>query len=232
MNSGFTYPCINTGLILIYRKEEFFKVFIHESIHAYGVDKALHNDLNSNSNYIKLINLFAIKNKDYIGINESLTEFWAFLSHLCMYSFINSSNLYTFKNNFERFYIIEVKHSLYQIAKILHYNGLTYNELINKGIIKFSETSHIFSYYILKLLLVINHEQLFTYFIDFTDIKLKQDNIDKLFNYLHDYALDPKFIKMIGIIGEAYKNDLHKLRRKNMNHLLTNLKMMTLDYEL
>ena len=44
-----------------------FKVFIHESIHAYGIDRALHTNYDNNINYKNLINLFAINNniKDF-----------------------------------------------------------------------------------------------------------------------------------------------------------------------
>ena len=40
VNSGISYACPENGEIVIYRQEEWFKVFIHESFHALGLDFA------------------------------------------------------------------------------------------------------------------------------------------------------------------------------------------------
>ena len=37
-NSAVTLACHNPGEIIIYRKEEWFKVFIHETFHSFGLD--------------------------------------------------------------------------------------------------------------------------------------------------------------------------------------------------
>jgi len=83
INSGLTYPCIKTGEIYIYRKHEFFKVFIHETLHSYNVDYLLRNNYDSNTNYQSLIRTFNIANSassyNKIGLNESITEFWTFI---------------------------------------------------------------------------------------------------------------------------------------------------------
>ena len=39
VNGGFCYGCIPNGEIIIYRQEEVFKVFTHELLHNFGVDK-------------------------------------------------------------------------------------------------------------------------------------------------------------------------------------------------
>ena len=38
VNSGYTYTCKENNEIVIYREEEWLKVLIHESFHAYGLD--------------------------------------------------------------------------------------------------------------------------------------------------------------------------------------------------
>ena len=37
VNTAFTYHCPNDGEITIFRKEEIFKVFIHESFHVFWI---------------------------------------------------------------------------------------------------------------------------------------------------------------------------------------------------
>ena len=38
VNTGFSYQCSPNGEIIIYREEEWMKVFIHETFHAFGFD--------------------------------------------------------------------------------------------------------------------------------------------------------------------------------------------------
>ena len=234
VNSGFNYTCLNSGLIFIYRKEDFFKVFVHESVHGYGIDTALHSDFNSNINYNKFLDLFAFANKNNsVGINESLTEFWTSLLYLTIASYQDSKNLHSFISNFERLYKLELVHALFQICKILHYNGLTYNTFINNTTLnaKYRENTHIFSYFIVKTLMLINHEhmlnsQLFELNNIFKlenitldsliNIKLKHDDvaINKLFNNLYEYAKDPLFIKLINNVEIEYRKHYSKYANK------------------
>jgi len=235
VNSGFNYTCLSSGSIFIYRAEDFFKVFVHESIHGYGIDMALHNNFNENKNYSKFLNLFAFANKDNtsVGINESITEFWTALLYLCINSYQGSNNLYNFINNFERLYKIELVHALYQISKILHYNNLTYNSFINNSNSNsnYRENSHIFSYFIVKTLMLINHEHMLnSQLFDLNSISnldniknnspinitLKSDNnsINKLFANVYEYTKDPLFIKIIKIVELEHRKYFNKYTSK------------------
>lgn len=219
VNSGFNYTCLNSGLIFIYRKEDFFKVFIHESVHGYGIDRALHFDFSKNENYNKFLNLFAFANKSTtnVGINEALTEFWTSLLYLCVNSYQDSKNLSSFIYNFERLYKLELVHALYQISKILHYNNLTYNSFTknSNSNLYYKENSHIFSYFIVKTMMLLNHEHMLnSELFDLNNIsklkhiniKLKSDaiSVNKLFANLYDYATDPYFHKIMNIIDTEY----------------------------
>ena len=247
VNSGFAYVCLTSGLIFIYRKQEFFKVFVHEALHAYGIDTALHADFSKNNKYNKFIKLFAFANKDHIniGINEALTEFWTALLFLCVNSYQYSKNLTNFIYNFERLYKLELVHALYQINKILRANDLTYSSFINASTSNsitnssYRETTHIFSYFIVKTLMLINHEHMLNShlfdlnsisnmnkidFNSFINIKFKHNEIavNKLFSNLYEYTLDPLFIKTMNTIELEYikhynnyaKNKTYKLNKK------------------
>lgn len=245
VNSGFNYTCLSSGSIIIYRKEDFFKVFVHESIHGYGIDIALHNNFTKNINYNKFINLFALANKDNsnIGINEAVTEFWTSLLYLCVNSYQDSKNLQNFIYNFERLYKIELVHALYQISKILHYNNLTYNTFINnsKSNSNYRENSHIFSYFIVKTLMLINHEHMLNSQVFDLDsilkiedvksnvpinIKLKHNDIaiNKLFSNLYEYTKDPLFIKIMNSVELEHRKHYNKYannktqKQKNTNN--------------
>ena len=248
VNSGFTYPYLVNGVTFIYRKEEFFKVFIHESIHYYGIDKALHKQLNSNINYKKFINLFNI-GTEYIakiGINEGLTEYWTFIIYLTALSFKKSITLANFIYEFERLYKLELLHILFQVVKILNYNKLTYSQFLANSSAnssnKYKETSHIFSYYIVKTLLVYNHENMLKSnifdmnFSNKLNITLKSDvnSINTLFINLLSYASDAGFINIINKVTNYFTNftnynrtNIHSLYKRKI--ILNNLMMMCND---
>jgi len=244
VNSGFTYPYLKNGVTFIYRKEEFFKVFIHESIHYYGIDKALHkdfsNDAKYNINYNKFINSFNIRPQDIakIRINEALTEYWTFIVYLSAQSYKKSIVLANFIYEFENSYKLELLHIIFQVVKILNYNKLTYSEFLTKYSNQYKETSHIFSYYIVKTLLVYNHSDLLksTMFdINFSsslNIALKSDpnSINTFFIKLLSYATDLNFINIINKVS-AYitntKTNTHSIYKQRI--ILSNLMMMYND---
>jgi hypothetical protein len=247
VNSGFTYPYLKNGVTFIYRKEEFFKVFIHESIHYYGIDKALHkdfsNDAKYNINYNKFINSFNIRPQDIakIGINEALTEYWTFIVYLSAQSYKKSIALANFIYEFENSYKLELLHIIFQVVKILNYNKLTYNEFLTKSSNQYKETSHIFSYYIVKTLLVYNHSDLLksaVFNINFSsslNIVLKSDpnSINTFFIKLLSYARDLNFINIINKVS-AYiinytntKTNTRSIYKQRI--ILNNLMMMYND---
>uniref|UniRef100_A0A6C0D549 Uncharacterized protein n=1 Tax=viral metagenome TaxID=1070528 RepID=A0A6C0D549_9ZZZZ len=244
VNSGFTYPYLKNGVTFIYRKEEFFKVFIHESIHYYGIDKALHKDFSNDAkysiNYNKFINSFNIRPQDIakIGINEALTEYWTFIVYLSAQSYKKSIVLANFIYEFENSYKLELLHIIFQVVKILNYNKLTYSEFLTKYSNQYKETSHIFSYYIVKTLLVYNHSDLLksTMFdINFSsslNIALKSDpnSINTFFIKLLSYATDLNFINIINKVSAYITNTKTNTRSiYKQRIILSNLMMMYND---
>jgi hypothetical protein len=243
VNSGFTYPYLKNGVTFIYRKEEFFKVFIHESIHYYGIDKALHKDFSNdaiyNRNYNKFINSFNIRPQDIakIGINEALTEYWTFIIYIIAQSYKKSIALANFIYEFENSYKLELLHIIFQVVKILNYNKVTYSEFLTKYSNQYKETSHIFSYYIVKTLLVYNHSDLLksTIFdINFStkiNIALKSDpnSINTFFIKLLSYAYDANFINIINKVSAYTKTNTRSISIYKQKIISSNLMMMYND---
>ena len=62
INSGIAYACPENGEIVIYRQEEWFKVFIHESFHALGLDFSNMNQENLNKNIKIKDNIYSTTN--------------------------------------------------------------------------------------------------------------------------------------------------------------------------
>jgi uncharacterized protein YjbI with pentapeptide repeats len=241
INTGLTYPCLKTGEIYIYRKHEFFKVFIHETLHSYNVDKLLHTNYEANSNFQSLIKTFNIapSSSSYkkIGLNEAITEFWAFIIHTFIYCYNNSTNFVKLIELFERFYKTEVNHSFFQVAKILHVNKLDYAQFLTtitkNGDVLYNEKSHVLSYIFFKSLLIYNVEKvlvsnIFNFRCDSLklDIKINPNYpMDQLFIMLKNYSLTHNTFSLINASYTIYKKYLslansNKKMTSKKSHLL------------
>lgn len=154
INTAFTMACAKNGQIIIFREEEWFKVFLHETFHSYGLDFAT-NDHAGLKNVLREI--FPI-NSDF-DIYEAYTETWARIINCAFCSFNalpakNKRDQKGFLLNFNFCLEMERMFALYQCIKVLGFMGLNYKDIYNKqnsvylrGLYK--EKTHVFAYYIL-----------------------------------------------------------------------------------
>ena len=152
VNTAFTQACAPIGQLIIFREEEWFKVFIHETFHTYGLDFS-----QSNISALKkeLISLFPIESD--FDIYEAYTETWARIINcaLCGYNALgNKKDRKTFFINLDFCLELERMFALYQCVKVIGFMGLTYDDLhsteshaLRKGL--YRENTHVFSYYVL-----------------------------------------------------------------------------------
>jgi hypothetical protein len=142
INSGSTYPGHS---ITIWRKEEFYKVLIHELVHYVNFDQYIYNNLNYQIQSI--LNKYISVTKD--NVNESYTEIIAITIHTIMMSIL-------LDKSFTELLILEIKYSCFQIGKIINfYNGNNITQLLNKEI-KIKQTTSGCSYYIIKAFMLFN----------------------------------------------------------------------------
>lgn len=73
----------------------------------------------------------------------------------------------------EKILLQQAIYSVFQAAKILDHHGLTYQDVISKSLSKYKETTYVFSYYILKSILLFGLED----FLDFC-IRYNKNIID------------------------------------------------------
>lgn len=161
VNTAFTTSCKEQTEINIFRNEEWFKVFIHETFHNHGLDFS-GIDNTQVCKYFRQI--FDIK-KD-VGLYETYCEMWAEIIFLLFYSFEKLPNKYYSLNKI-LYYFYELVHheqtfSMFQCIKTLKYNNLSYYDLYDPSIEaknkrkSYREESEIFAYYILKAILMIH----------------------------------------------------------------------------
>jgi hypothetical protein len=87
VNTGFSRTCPSDSEIVIFRKEEWFKVFIHETFHNFGLDFSSMNVIPCNEMILKL---FPVNSE--VTLYEAYTEFWARIINALFCSFINMKN--------------------------------------------------------------------------------------------------------------------------------------------
>jgi hypothetical protein len=210
-NSAVTYHCAKNGTMLIFRKEEVIKVFIHESIHALGLDWVNNNVLKND-----IRKIFDIKSD--FKINEAYTEFWANILNCCLISYkLNKKNTAKYIRYVNFCITVEQVFSIFQLIKVLKYMGLSYPQLYKTDPISklmrynYKETSNIFSYYILKTVLLFNHHGFLNLcdkhnskLFNFKDIV---QNGDIIINFIKDNYKNNKFLKIIEIITHTKNND-------------------------
>jgi hypothetical protein len=125
VNGGVSDVCETNSTILVYRKEEWFKVFIHETMHNYGVDFSLLNITNANKS---LHNIFSIK-KD-IKIYESYCEIWARIMNVFFETYFEINTNKKFSSRTTRRNFLD---KLYETPKSLKYHGQRSQNRDNAG---------------------------------------------------------------------------------------------------
>lgn len=162
VNTAFTTSCMPSTNITIYRAEEWLKVLMHETYHNLGLDFSSFDMTETN---IRILDLYPISAPSRgVRLFESYCEMWAEMLHTLFVSFWKTrekTNKELILTKFEKMFKLEAQFSVFQCVKILDYYGLTYEELIKtncemskKARKKYSEKSHILSYYIVKAALI------------------------------------------------------------------------------
>jgi hypothetical protein len=159
VNTGVTTSCPTVdGEIILYRQEEWFKVFIHESFHTLGLDFSAMDVMTSET---KIRELFHIPTP--ILLFEAYTEFWARVMNVLITSFRWTTNstdnsiafmqYATFLLDYERV------NCFFQLVKVLTHTNIEYVDLHTDLSLldRYEEKSNVFVYYIITSILLNNY---------------------------------------------------------------------------
>jgi len=163
VNTAFTYTCQINSEIVVFRKEEWLKVLMHETMHNLALD---FSDMNYKEVDSKIVELFPVTTRG--NSFEAYTEFWAEIlnASFCSYYMIpsmkkNAEN--EFIKNFEFFLQFEKVFGIFQMVKTLNFMGLKYEDLYSKNVKSkiirdtlYKEKSNILSYYVIRVILLNN----------------------------------------------------------------------------
>ena len=223
LNNAFTYPCVKNSELTIYRKEEWFKVFCHESMHNLGLDFSEKDDTISKELVLKI---FPIKSN--VRLYEAYTETWAKIMNCVFCSLYNFND--SFDNFIIRFNFLISKERVFvilQTVKILNYMGITYQDLYeeNGNRDKYYEKTYLISYFVINSILLNNYQE-FINWCEMNNVNILQfDNENHetkqtlLCKFIKDYHNTEMIIKRFNSMVDEYKKE-----KENKSYLMITLK--------
>jgi hypothetical protein len=232
VNTAFTTTCPVDSEIVVFRKEEWFKVFIHETFHNFGLDFSM-----MNNNYVNKCILDIFKVNSEVNSYEAYTEFWAEIINALFCSFyalkdINDMN--SFLSNSELFINFEITYSLFQLTKTLDFMGISYNDLFSNSkqsvILRenlYKEKTNVLSYYVIKTILLNNYQGFLTWCnsnnLSLLDFKKTTGNLNEFCLFIQK---NYKKRDLLNNIDQTHLF-LSKIQRKkeNYKYILSNLRM-------
>ena len=172
-NTGMSYHCTRTNDVVVYRKEEWFKVLIHELFHAMGlsfiesdmpkgVDRAMQDMLRK---------MYSISHP--VRIYETYCEIWARILNVVFDCFVDTdaNPVYGTSHTSTEFHVFMecvsegldeyARFAQHQCAKLLRYADISHDIIAtptekNRAIVaeKYRENTNVFAYYVLTHILL------------------------------------------------------------------------------
>jgi hypothetical protein len=97
INGGVSDLCQPSGRVIVYRKEEWFKVFIHETMHNYGLD---FSEMDINGANALLHKMFTIQKN--VKLYESYCEIWARIMNIVFETYFDINSRAKFSSRTTR----------------------------------------------------------------------------------------------------------------------------------
>jgi len=232
VNTAFTTTCPSDSEIIVFRKEEWFKVLVHETFHNFGLDfSGMNNDNIRNC----ILNIFDVDSR--VDAFEAYTEFWAEIMNALFCSFYSlkfKQNTDEFLSNVEFYINFERTYTFFQLVKTLQFMGLKYKDLYSKTEQSkinrenlYKEKTNVFSYYVIKAILMNNYQSFLGWCkknnFNLLDFKKTLGNQKAFCDYI------TKNYKCQSMMDNIHETELFlsKVKRKkgNSKYILSNMRM-------
>lgn len=146
INTAFTYSCSTKNQIVVYRKEDWFKTFLHETFHAFGFDFSHVSESHLSTANRQILNLFQGCDPHLdVRLYETYCETWAQIWNLLI---LFRGSMSAFMRTFTR--DRQFVHD--QLSDYLRIYGLSYRQLMELSTTpKYTEKTNVFAYFVLRL---------------------------------------------------------------------------------
>lgn len=181
LNSGYTESYKE---LVIYRKEEFLKVFIHECFHLF----CLEFSETYTTQYKEMLKSIFKVESDYL-LFESVCEYWARTLNCAFVSFFMKTDM-TFQE-FEKIFVLnlsmETIFSMIQMKNYLSLHDLTYEDLLKKRVVPYKEETNGFCYYVITSILMFHYQPTMNWFVNHNETMLNFSKSNKDLYLFHQY---------------------------------------------
>jgi hypothetical protein len=206
-NTAFTTSCSPVNYIFVFRREEWFKVLMHETFHCFGLDFSSERGDESNK---RILSIFpAVHPATDVRLYETFCEMWAEIFYF-MFGLFNTPRFSGAK--FIRKLQKEQLFSMHQSNKILNRSGFEYKDIqqvLPKK--KYTEKTQAFSYYVLKSLMLWNIDS-------FLEWCIKYNGADSPIQF--DKSKIPEycaFVEQLVKTDGSYKRMIERTNRDRIN---------------
>lgn len=227
VNTGLTRNCERNGEIVVYRTEEWFKVFIHESIHNFNID-FIDSDLHEANE--RLRKSFCIPHGDIL-LFEAYTETWARIINVMMDTYFHNDHAHFTRVVREKLINNAFFHS-YQLVKALDVMDLKYSQITvltpeNMNVCRkqYAEDTNVYAYYIFGGILSAFALPFISWCCDNNKgyvIRFKQTdkNLCEFTDFICHASRDPALLSMIEFIERSASASNHPILKKTMRMTL------------
>jgi len=231
INTAFTTTCPSVSEIIIFRQEEWFKVFMHETFHNFALD---FSDMNNGECHATIKRIFPVNSE--VNLFEAYAEFWAEIMNVCFCSYIemkDKTDVASFLSHCEALINFERTYGFFQMVKTLGFMGLKYKNIYAKtetDVIArenlYKENTNVLSYYVIRLILLA-HYQDFLQWCNIHNTSLLQ--FKKTIQNQRDFCdfIEKKYKTKDFLEGvKCAEKFMKKIRQENPNvFLMRNLRM-------
>jgi hypothetical protein len=233
-NTGFTIPCTKTHNreINIFRREEWYKVFIHETFHNLCLDFC---DSEQQTKEASVYLLSVIPLNIDLRLYETYCEMWAETMNIAILVFLSIKQPLSFTNWFNhvrKMIEIERQFSVFQCGKMLCYYGLEYSNLyLNDAMSirrrqKYREKTCVFSYYVLKSILMYYIDDFIIWCMEKNrgsiEFRIHRNIIQSYCHFFKEHFMKTRFIETIENIQYFIMNMTQK---KQNSAIMKSLRM-------
>jgi hypothetical protein len=210
-NTAFTTSCALSTEIYIFREEEWFKVFIHESFHCLGFDFSHIPEI---ATYAKtqMLEIFPVKSD--VNLYETWCEMWGELFNIIIYVTLHYRGNPTpqILKKIKRALIYEQMFSLFQCVKVLQHQELHYEDICRGSQVatRYNENTNILSYYIIKSLLMFFVDDFFGFMKKNNQSSLvfvnSMENIQEYCSFIKKNYNNPHYLSEVHKIEKWYES--------------------------
>ena len=235
VNTGVTRNCETHGEIVVYRTEEWFKVFVHESMHNFNMDFI---DLDLREANERMRKTFCIPHGDIL-LFETYTEAWARIITVMFDTYFKKeptadSRAHFIRSVREKLAKNAVFH-VYQIVKVLDIMKLKYSDITSENMEvcrkRYKEDTNVYAHYILGGILSAyalpficwccdNNRRRSHSGIQAIRFSQSNDNLQHFVELVCRAAKDPVLLNMISFI-ESSSSSASSARRINTTMRMT-----------